>query len=669
MTKRALILAGGGLKVAFQAGVMQVWLDEAGLSFDLADGASGGCFNLAMLAQGQTGKQIADNWRRFQPFSGLDARLPDLAKLGFSRSLFTLDAYRTRVFPDWGLDFAKICASRLGATFNYWNFSKTRLEIVEPAAMTEDKLVACVSLPMWFPPVVIDGDTCIDAVFNTDANLEEAIRRGADELWIIWTVSEAGRWTDGFINNYFQIIEVAANGRLRDVLKRIEANNADLAAGRAGEFGRPIVVKMLSAEVDLNYIVDFRADRFTEAVNAGVAKARAWCAAQNIAFNSLPDADGPAAVAPVTLSFSEVMKGFVEPGEVDFDVGFRKGSSDGAALTARLTIATDDVNRFLTHPQHEAAVTGVIVSERFGGQRPIASGAFNLLVDTDDPSRKLMTYRLVFSDADGAPLTLVGFKDVRSGEGHDPWTTTTTLFTRILKGAVKPEDDPKATIVATGIISIHMLDFLEELTTFRTIGADDAARIGALARFWGAISRQALGGLRFEDFAGRAFLSTPHLSARAFTWVVFARPSKPLDACGGYEVFVIAAFYLQMYMIILSHIDVSFARVANWPPVCYYHTHDKHTKQHLGSQRPSSIPASGLFSKRRQRKLTPASATSCDASPSKPPKSKCSTGLSSPYRPRTGKRSKLGSSNPLRRFRRLPSSRAESRRGKGEEWR
>jgi predicted acylesterase/phospholipase RssA len=29
--KRSLILAGGGIKVAFQAGVLQVWLDEAGL--------------------------------------------------------------------------------------------------------------------------------------------------------------------------------------------------------------------------------------------------------------------------------------------------------------------------------------------------------------------------------------------------------------------------------------------------------------------------------------------------------------------------------------------------------------------------------------------------------------------------------------------------------------
>jgi hypothetical protein len=50
--KRSLILAGG-MKVAFQAGVLQVWLDEARLdgaplTFDYADGASGGTFNPAM---------------------------------------------------------------------------------------------------------------------------------------------------------------------------------------------------------------------------------------------------------------------------------------------------------------------------------------------------------------------------------------------------------------------------------------------------------------------------------------------------------------------------------------------------------------------------------------------------------------------------------------------
>jgi predicted acylesterase/phospholipase RssA len=67
MPKRSLMLAGGGLKIPFQAGVLQVWLDEAGIEFDHGDGVSAACFNLAMWAQGMNGKQIADNWRHFQP--------------------------------------------------------------------------------------------------------------------------------------------------------------------------------------------------------------------------------------------------------------------------------------------------------------------------------------------------------------------------------------------------------------------------------------------------------------------------------------------------------------------------------------------------------------------------------------------------------------------------
>ena len=79
------------------------------------------------------------------------------------------------------------------ATFNMYNFSKHQLEVVEPRQMDEDHLCAAVALPMFFPPVVLNGDTYIDAVYVTDGNLEEAIRRGADELWVIWTVSQTRR--------------------------------------------------------------------------------------------------------------------------------------------------------------------------------------------------------------------------------------------------------------------------------------------------------------------------------------------------------------------------------------------------------------------------------------------------------------------------------------------
>ena len=73
--------------------------------------------------------------------------------------------------------------------------------------------------------------------------------------------------------------------------------------------------------------------------------------------------------------------------------------------------------------------------EALGGELPVEKGVFNLFVDQGDPSLKRMLYRLFFRDGDGRPLTLSGFKVVEDDPGSDLWTDTTTLFTRILRGA------------------------------------------------------------------------------------------------------------------------------------------------------------------------------------------------------------------------------------------
>src|SRR4030095_16792985 len=122
--RRSLILAGGGLKVAFQAGVLQVWLDEAGMTFDHVDAASGGVFNLAMMCQGLSGMDIANNWRHLNPRAGISFNAAEFPKLLYAESIFTLDNYRRHVFPSWGLNWEKIGASELDGTFNVFNFSR-----------------------------------------------------------------------------------------------------------------------------------------------------------------------------------------------------------------------------------------------------------------------------------------------------------------------------------------------------------------------------------------------------------------------------------------------------------------------------------------------------------------------------------------------------------------
>jgi predicted patatin/cPLA2 family phospholipase len=478
--RRSLILAGGGIKVAFQAGVLQVWLDEAELEFDHADGASGGVFNLAMYCQKQSGRQIADNWRNMQPIKAIQPNWGQYLRGPYARSLFKLDRYRRNVFPAWGLDWSKIQTTDRLATFNVYNFSRNRLEVRTADQMNEDLLVAAVSLPMWFPPVVIDGGTYIDAVYITDANIQEAIRRGCDELWIIWTVSERRVWRDGFVANYFQIIETAANGHLALILQRIEASNAAIRRGDRGEFGRLIDIKMLRAEVPLHYLVNFSQDRLAEAVNLGVQAARRWCRENGIALSA------PATGVPrgrTRLRFTEEMKGYIEFGETDFQRGSSAGWESGNFLAVRLTIDINGMSRFVQDPDHEASVTGWVECEALGGRCRIQEGTFNLLVQQDDPGHRRMLYRLFFSDGVDHPLTLSGYKTVTDDPGLDVWSDTSTLYTRILRGHVAREEEADAQVVAAGIIRIRPGDFIKELTTFRVQAPSLADRVSVLTRF------------------------------------------------------------------------------------------------------------------------------------------------------------------------------------------
>jgi predicted acylesterase/phospholipase RssA len=465
-TRRALILAGGGLKVAFQAGVLQVWLDETDdLEFHLADAASGGVFNLAMLCGGKSGTQIADAWRRTNPLSwfSLSPRV--------WRSISSLDRFRRNVLPLWDIDWSRVHRTELDATFNVYNFTKQRLETISPREMNADWMLAGVSLPMWFPPAVIGDDIYIDAVYSTDANLEYAVSRGANELWIIWTVSTEGRWRNGFVNQYFQTIEAAADGRLRESLSRIDEINRTRAPDDQ------ITVRILRREVPLHYLFIFSADTLREAVEYGVQTAREWCRAEGITLASRTPAEPD---NTTRLSFTETLKGYVGAGEEKPEPGADVGRDTGSELVARLTIRIDGVRHFLADPRHEAAISGTIEGGIVGGKRPIDEGTFNQFVYGDDPAFRKMLYRIAFRDGAGRRLTLEGEKHVPRRPKFRPWRDTTTLFARI----VRHPDEGEPEVAAAGVIEITLPALLRQLTTFRARGQTRLGGVGLVLRYF-----------------------------------------------------------------------------------------------------------------------------------------------------------------------------------------
>lgn len=189
----------------------------------------------------------------------------------------------------------------------------------------------------------------------------------------------------------------------------------------------------------------------------------------------------PGSAGRTSLSFTEEMKGLYTRGASDPRAG--ELSEGRERLSFRLTITADDVAGFLEEPEHTARAEGWIDAGGPGGRRPVQRGWFNLFAPADAPQRRVMRYRLHFTDLEGAPLTLVGWKNVLHGPPTRIWPDTSTLYLRLLEGHVgEGEEDTR--VVGAGVLHIQLADFAQQLTTFRTTGEHGAKALARFGRFF-----------------------------------------------------------------------------------------------------------------------------------------------------------------------------------------
>jgi cholesterol oxidase len=187
--------------------------------------------------------------------------------------------------------------------------------------------------------------------------------------------------------------------------------------------------------------------------------------------------------SPIPFQFTEDMKGYVTFGQTNYQDGFDQGKRDGNFLMFHLTLKTGDLDRFLTVKEHQADAIGYVECALLGGRCPVERGFFNLFVETADPDRRVMTYRLFFRDGQGQPVTLSGFKQVQDKPGFDVWRDTTTLFTNLFDGHVEHDQEAGRPVKAAGIIHISPGDFMKELTTVRVFAPTFHERAAGVERF------------------------------------------------------------------------------------------------------------------------------------------------------------------------------------------
>jgi predicted acylesterase/phospholipase RssA len=226
--KRSLVLAGGGMRVAYQAGVLLA-LDQAGLRFGHVDGTSGGTINLAMALSGHNPAEMCERWRTLNPHDFVSMLpLKDYTRTVKWPALGGSAGVVNKVFPHLGIDPATIRdATGVTGTFNVCNFSRKVSEVIEHTDIDLDLLVAGISLPLLMPAVRRNGQDFTDAVWIRDANVLEAVRRGSDEIWLVWCIGNTDRYMNGLFRQYVHMIEISANGSLFEDFERVRAINSE----------------------------------------------------------------------------------------------------------------------------------------------------------------------------------------------------------------------------------------------------------------------------------------------------------------------------------------------------------------------------------------------------------------------------------------------------------
>jgi predicted acylesterase/phospholipase RssA len=480
--RRSLILAGGGMRVAYQAGVIRALL-EAGLVFAHADGTSGGTINLAMLLSGLTPPEMCDRWRGlnvkdFASFMPLTEYLkgPHLMALGDA------DGIVKHVFPGLGIDVDRIRAARgVDGTFNVCNYTDKTNQVIDHTDVDLDLLVAGISLPIFMPPVLRGDQLFVDSVWIRDANVVEAVKRGAEELWLVWLIGNEPEYHPGPFRQYVHMIELSANGGLFEDFDRIQELNRRIDAGDS-PYGqtRPIKLHVIKPRFPLPLDPDFYAGRIDAdaLISMGYRDARRYL--DTMSREGLPFSKEVTKMERASrgVMFRETMLGPFALGVSDPHEGAKKGEAEGSTLVFHANIDIEDVELFMADPEHAATLTGDVSFTPFGERIPSVSGVFNLFSPGGEKRLKLMVYEQGF-EREGQSYYVAGHKEVRDDPGFDLWEDTTTLYTTLHKGATK--EDP---VVGAGILRLDMKEFTKILSTMHVTNAGSMAdRTATLAKF------------------------------------------------------------------------------------------------------------------------------------------------------------------------------------------
>ena len=185
--KIGLVVEGGGMKCAYNAGILDAFLDE-GITFDYCIGVSGGSGNLASYLAGQRGRNLRFFTEHIhsQNYFGLRS----LLKTGDLFGLKYIYGELTRKEGEDPLDFPALMNNPAEYEIVVTNALTGLPEYYGREMMAQDDyrlIMASSAIPVACHPVELNGVPYFDGGLTDAIPVRRALEQGCDKLVVVST--------------------------------------------------------------------------------------------------------------------------------------------------------------------------------------------------------------------------------------------------------------------------------------------------------------------------------------------------------------------------------------------------------------------------------------------------------------------------------------------------
>src|SRR5690554_207016 len=198
MIKRALVLSGGGSKGAFEVGAIDYLIHHLRMNFQIFLGTSVGALNVAMLGQARNRRELLDLAQKLKKL-WLEITGNQCVYDGGLLTLFRLFCNGALFHPTglWRILVEHIDLNRLFHPYSVVKVTTVALETGELLYATSRQkkffddfykyILASASIPLFFPPVPINGKHWYDGGLRDITPLGAVFEENPDEIIVIVT--------------------------------------------------------------------------------------------------------------------------------------------------------------------------------------------------------------------------------------------------------------------------------------------------------------------------------------------------------------------------------------------------------------------------------------------------------------------------------------------------